>query len=151
MPPHMREKVETLPTLIGELFMLKTKSLIAVAVIAFSLAPSAFAKQSPPIPNTGGMPAACPSMDDVVDTLKFADANKVILRLREDAKVTRNRQCEGYTKIIEGGLSSALLAVTSQQQSRVCQAYDQPDVKSAFAATLLVGMMYKSAPCSAFK
>jgi len=131
--------------------MSKLTNLISAGVLAISLSPAAIAKQSPPIPNTGGMPAACPSLDDVVNTLKFADANKVIVRLREDAKATQNRQCLSYINVIEGGLATSLLAVTSQQQSKVCQAYNQPEVKSALAATFLVGMMYKTAPCSAFK
>ena len=90
-------------------------------------------------------------MDDVVDALKLADKNDVILRLRKDAEATKDRQCKQYINIIEGGLSASLIAVTSQNQTKLCQAYNQPEVKSALAATFLVGVMFKSAPCSAFK
>ncbi|MEL6859903.1 MAG: hypothetical protein AAFO74_16060 [Pseudomonadota bacterium] len=121
------------------------------ALLALAAAPSALAQPAPPIPNTGGMPAACPAVEDAVNLLKFADANDVVLRLRKDAKATSDRQCANYTKIIEGGLVEVLLAVSVQSQPDLCTAYSQPEVKSAMAATFLVGMMYKSAPCSAFK
>ncbi|MEQ3746305.1 MAG: hypothetical protein ABNH53_08765 [Henriciella sp.] len=124
---------------------------LAAALSAMVIAPAAMAQGAPPIPNTGGMPAACPAMDDVVDALKLAERSEVILRLRKDAEATQNQQCKQYINIIEGGLSAALLAVTSQSQTKVCQAYSQPEVKSALAATFLVGVMFKSAPCSAFK
>ncbi|MEM1088300.1 MAG: hypothetical protein AAGH90_11265 [Pseudomonadota bacterium] len=124
---------------------------LSAALSALAVSPAALAQGAPPIPNTGGMPAACPAMDDVVDALKLADRNEVILRLRKDAEATQDRQCKQYINIIEGGLSAALIAVTSQNQTKLCQAYNQPEVKSALAATFLVGVMYKSAPCSAFK
>ena len=132
--------------------MKKLKSAaLSAALSAMVMAPAAMAQGAPPIPNTGGMPAACPAMDDVVDALKLAERSEVILRLRKDAEATQNRQCKQYINIIEGGLSAALLAVTSQNQTKLCQAYSQPEVKSALAATFLVGVMFKSAPCSAFK
>ena len=124
---------------------------LATALAALVVAPTSLAQGAPPIPNTGGMPATCPAMDDVVDALKLADKNDVILRLRKDAEATKDRQCKQYINIIEGGLSASLIAVTSQNQTKLCQAYNQPEVKSALAATFLVGVMFKSAPCSAFK
>jgi hypothetical protein len=124
---------------------------VSAALSALVIAPTSLAQGAPPIPNTGGMPAACPAMEDVVDALKLADRSEVIVRLRKHADDTQNRQCKQYISIIEGGLSAALIAVTSQNQTKLCQAYNQPEVKSALAATFLVGVMYKSAPCSAFK
>ena len=124
---------------------------VSAGLSALVIAPAALAQGAPLIPNTGGMPTACPAMDDVVDALKLAERSEVILRLRKDAEATQNQQCKQYISIIEGGLSAALIAVTSQNQTKLCQAYNQPDVKSALAATFLVGVMYKSAPCSAFK
>ncbi|MEO1660459.1 MAG: hypothetical protein AAFR51_05690 [Pseudomonadota bacterium] len=128
------------------------RTILATTTLALLAgAPMALAQQNPLIPNTGGMPAACPSMDDMTRTLKLADEFDVIVRLREDAKVTRDQKCEGYIKIIEDGLQKSLLAVVSQQTSNVCRAYAQPEVKSALAATFLVSFPYNSAPCTAFK
>lgn len=128
------------------------KSILAATSLAlFAGAQLANAQQNPLIPNTGGMPAACPSLDDMTRTLKLADEHEVIVRLREDAKVTNDQKCEGYIKIIEDGLQKSLLAVVSQQSSNVCRAHTQPEVKSALAATILVSFPYKSAPCSAFR
>lgn len=126
-------------------------AMLSAALLALTALPTAMAQPAPPIPNTGGMPAACPAMVDAVNILKFADENEVVLRLRKDAEATSNRQCASYTKIIEGGLVEVLLAVSAQSQPQLCRAYSQPEVKSALAATFLVGMMYTSAPCSAFK
>ena len=113
------------------------KSVLAATSFALlAVAQLAVAQQNPLIPNTGGMPAACPSLDDMTRTLKLADEYEVIVRLREDAKVTNDQKCEGYIKIIEDGLQKSLLAVVSQQSSNVCRAYAQPEVKSALAATL---------------
>ena len=130
---------------------MKSSLLAAATCAVLAATPIASAKQTPLIPNTGGMPAACPSIDDMTDTLKLADKKEVIIRLREDARRTNNRQCEGYIKIIEDGLQQALLAVVSQQPSNVCSAYSKPEVKSALAATVLVGFLYNSAPCTAFR
>lgn len=132
--------------------MKKLKSAaLSTALAALVIAPASLAQGAQPIPNTGGMPAACPAMDDVVDVLKLAEQGEVILRLRKDADATQDRQCKQYIKIIEGGLSAALIALTSQNQTKLCQTYNQPEVKSALAATFLVGVMYKASPCSAFK
>jgi len=130
--------------------MLKT-TLTVAAIALLANVPVAIAQKNPLIPNTGGMPTACPSIDDMSGTLQMADDYKVIPRLREDAKVTKDQKCEGYIKIIEGGLQQALLAVVSQQPSKVCRAYAQPEVSSALAATFLVSFPYRSAPCTAFK
>jgi|GEM_PF-4036641 len=130
---------------------MKSNILAAATCAAFAATPLVSAQPMPLIPNTGGMPAACPSLEDMTATLKLADEREVIIGLREDAKRTNNRQCEGYIKIIETGLQQSLLAVVSQQQSNVCSAYAQPEVKSALAATILVSFPYHSAPCSAFK
>ncbi len=128
------------------------KAILATTTIALlGSIPTALAQQNPLIPNTGGMPAACPSMDDMTRTLKLADDSEVIVRLREDAKVTQDQKGEGYVKIIEDGLQKSLLAVVSQQTSNICRAYALPEVKSALAATFLVSFPYNSAPCTAFK
>lgn len=129
---------------------MKTSILAAATCAILAVTPIASAKQRPLIPNTGGLPAACPTMDDMTATLKLADQKQVIVRLREDARRTNNRQCEGYIKIIEDGLQQALLAVVSQQPSKVCSAYSKPEVKSALGATILVGFPFNSAPCNAF-
>lgn len=130
---------------------MKSSILAAATIAALAVTPIAAAQSMPLIPNTGGMPTACPTLDDMTGTLKLADQRNVIIGLREDAKRTNDRQCEGYIKIIEDGLQKSLLAVVSQQQSNVCSAYAQPEVKSALAATILVGFPFQSAPCSAFK
>ena len=128
------------------------KAILATTTIALlGSIPTALAQQNPLIPNTGGMPAAGPSMDDMTRTLKLADDSEVIVRHREDAKVTQDQKCEGYVKIIEDGLQKSLLAVVSQQTSNICRAYALPEVKSALAATFLVSFPYNSAPCTAFK
>lgn len=130
---------------------MKTPTFVISAIFAaMSLSCTAIAQKRSAPAGVAGMPTACPAMDDVVGMLKMADRESVILSLREHAKTTGDTTCEAKIKTVEGGLSTMLLAVTSQQQAKVCSAYAQSDVKSALSTVFLVSFLYKSKPCDAF-
>lgn len=133
---------------------MKTSLSLLAAAALLSCAPlSASAQKSnnKTIPNTGVLPAACPSLDDMTAMLKMASRENIVLKLREHAKLTSDQFCEQSTKTVEGGLAKLLTAVALQDQTQICKIYPLPEVESALVTTLMVAHPYRSKPCDAFK
>ena len=128
-----------------------TKIALPAALISLALPLATAQQKSSSIPNTGVLPATCPSLTDIEAMLKMAARENIVLKLREHAKATSDRSCAASTKHVETGLSSLLLSTISQDQAKFCAAYATPEVEAAIVTTFRVTFLFGSKPCEAFK